>query len=69
MSVCSTFLPRLLYIGDVPVESSYHGSALLFRLLQGWPSERLRVIEANLLRSLPERRLPGIQYEELQVGN
>jgi glycosyltransferase involved in cell wall biosynthesis len=62
-------LPRLVYLGDVPVESSYHGSALLFRLLQNWPVERLRVIEANLLRSLPERRLPGIQYEELQVGN
>jgi glycosyltransferase involved in cell wall biosynthesis len=69
VSVCSTFLPRLLYLGDVPVESSYHGSALLFRLLQGWPKERLRVIEANLVPSLPERRLPGIQYERLQVGN
>jgi glycosyltransferase involved in cell wall biosynthesis len=62
-------LPGLVYLGDVPVESSYHGSALLFRLLQGWPPEGLRVIEANLLRSLPERRLPGVQYEELHVGN
>jgi len=65
----SIVLPRLLYISDVPVEASYHGSALLFRLLQDWPAERLRVIEANLLRSLPERRLPGVQYEELRVGN
>ncbi len=62
-------LPRLLYLGDVPVEASYHGSALLFRLLQSWPSNRLRIIETNLLRSLPDRRLSGIQYEELQVGN
>src|SRR4026209_848898 len=62
-------LPRLLFLGDVPMESSYHGSALLFRLLQGWPAERLRVVETNLLRSLPERRLPGVQYEELRVGS
>lgn len=62
-------LPRLLYLGDVPIESSYHGSALLFRLLTGWPLKRLCVIETNLLRSLPERRLPGVQYVELRVGN
>lgn len=62
-------LPRLLYLGDVPVEASYHGSALLFRLLQGWPAERLRIIEANLSRSLPERRLAGIQYAGLRVGS
>ncbi len=62
-------LPRLLYLGDVPVEASFHGSALLFRLLEGWPAERLRVIETNLLRSIPERRLSSVQYAELQVGN
>lgn len=62
-------LRQLLYLGDVPVEASYHGSALLFRLLQGWPAERLRIIEADLLRSQPERRLTGVQYAELRVGN
>src|SRR5882672_144502 len=62
-------LPRLLYLGDVPVEASYHGSALLFRLFQGWRAERLRIIETNLSRSLPERRLAGIQYAELWVGS
>lgn len=60
---------RLLYVGDVPVEASYHGSALLFRLLESWPAEHLRVIETNLVRSLPERRLPGVSFAELQVGN
>ncbi len=67
MSCCD--LPRLLFVGDVPVEASYHSSALLFRLLEGWPGERLRIIESNLLRSLPQRRLPGIQYADLRVGN
>jgi glycosyltransferase involved in cell wall biosynthesis len=62
-------LPRLVYLADVPVESSYHGSALLFRLLQDWPAERLRVIESDLLRSQPDRRLPVVHYAELQVGS
>lgn len=54
-------LPRLLYVGDVPVESSYHGSALLYRLLQSYPPDRLQVIE-NLWQSQPQRRLPGVCY-------
>lgn len=58
-----------MYLADVSVESSYHGSALLFRLLQDWPVEGLRVIESNLLRSQPDRRLPGVHYAELQVGS
>jgi Glycosyltransferase Family 4 len=53
-------LPRLLYDGDVPVESSYHGSALLFRLLEGYPVENLQIIEGNISR--PERRLPHVEY-------
>lgn len=55
-------LPRLLYAGDVPVESSYHGSALLYRLFQEYPPEKLCVVEADLVQSVPERRLPGVQY-------
>jgi len=61
-------LPCLLYVGDVPVESSYHGSALLYRLLQDYPPQRLRVVETNLARSQPERRLPGVGYGELRLG-
>jgi hypothetical protein len=56
-------LPRLIYIGDVPVESSYHGSALLFRLLQNYPPERLMIVEAGGESSLMERRLDSVQYE------
>ena len=62
-------VPNLLYIGDVPVESSYHGSALLYRLLQTYPPDCLRIIEAGLTTSLPDRRLPGVTYSTaLQPG-
>lgn len=62
-------LPRLLYLGDVPVESSYHGSALLFRLLQDYPTDRLLVIEAGLVASQLERRLAAVRYQRLAVAN
>jgi hypothetical protein len=61
-------LPRLAYIADVPVEASYHGSALLFRLLENYPPEKLIVIEGSLLTSQPNRRLPKVRYEKLHVG-
>ena len=61
-------LPRLLYIGDVPVEASYHGSALLYRLLEDYPSEKLLIIEGNLHRSETERRLKNVAYDVLAVG-
>lgn len=61
-------LPRLLYLADVPVEASYHGSALVYRLLEGYPPDRLRVMETNLMRSIPERRLPSVAYSELLLG-
>lgn len=61
-------LPRLLYIGDVPVEPTVYGSALLYRLLLGYPKERLLILEGNLWRSSPIRRLPSVRYESLQIG-
>ena len=61
-------LPRLLCLADVPIEASYHGSALLYRLLQAYPPDRLRVIETNLVRSIPERRLSSVGYAELRLG-
>lgn len=61
-------LPRLLYIGDVPVEASLHGSALVHRLLQSFPKDGLLVVEGSVGRSLPARRLPGVQYRELPMG-
>jgi hypothetical protein len=61
-------LPKLLYLGDVPVESSYHGSALLYRLLQNYPPERLEIIEGNLRTSLAGRRLADVSYRTVKAG-
>ena len=64
----SNTLPRLLYVGDVPVEASYHGSALLFRLLQDYPSDRLVFFEAGTEQSAQERRLPAVDYRQVRLG-
>jgi len=61
-------LPLLLYVGDVTVESTFAGSALLYRLLQNYPVKRLRVIEGSLSVSHPCKRLPGVEYWKLRVG-
>ena len=60
--------PRLLYVGDVPVESSYHGSALLHRLLSDYPPEKLTILE-TAAPSQPERRLPNVNYLSFPIGN
>jgi hypothetical protein len=60
-------LPRLAYIGDGPVESSYHGSLLVYRLLSGYPKDKLLIVETDLGRSAPERRLPNVEYRKLTV--
>jgi glycosyltransferase involved in cell wall biosynthesis len=59
---------NLLYVGDVPVEASYHGSALLHRLLSDYPSDRLTVIE-TATQSDPKRRLPNVNYISHPVAN
>ena len=60
--------PRLLYLADVPVESSYHGSALIYRLLQNYPPDKLRIVEGNLRNALPDRRLVGVSYRLIKIG-
>ena len=60
--------PRILYLADVPVEASHHGSTLLHRLFEGYPKDRLRIIESDLLVSQPVRRLPGVTYGSLETG-
>lgn len=59
--------PRLLYVGDVPVEASYHGSALLHRLLSDYPHDRLTIIE-TATESDPSRRLPKVNYISHPIG-
>ena len=61
-------LPRLLYLADVPVEASYHGSALIYRLLQRYPADRLMIVESNLFRPGTDRRLPGVRHATLTIG-
>ena len=62
--------PRLLYVGDVPVEPTIAGAAVLYRLFDGYPPDRLVICQSNLaaVRS-PGRRLPGVAYHEFAVGN
>lgn len=51
------------------MESSYHGSALLYRLLDGYPREKLAIIEGDLFPFQQERRIPNVRYKTLRVGN
>jgi glycosyltransferase involved in cell wall biosynthesis len=60
-------LPRLLYVGDVPVEASYHGSALLHRLLSDYPVDRLMILE-TARPSEPDRRLRQVKYTSHPIG-
>ena len=59
--------PRLLYIGDVPVEATYHGSALLHRLLSDYPPERLCIVE-SATPSLLSRRLSSVNYHSYPIA-
>src|SRR4051794_7711655 len=57
-------LPRLTYIGEIPVSSTVASSALIYRLLLDYPSHKLQILQSNLL-PLPDQytRLPGVKYE------
>ena len=58
-------LPRLLYFGDVPIESTVAGSALLYRLLDNYPADKLHIIETNIASSNLKHRLPDVPYQVL----
>lgn len=60
-------LPRLIYVGDVPVEASHYGPMLLYRLFSNYPADKLLIFETDLARSSPARRLPNVDYRELRV--
>ena len=49
------------------MEASYHGSALLHRLLSDYPAEQLMVIE-TATPSEPKRRLPNVNYISYPIG-
>jgi hypothetical protein len=52
-------LPRLLYIGDVSVADTMAGEALLYRLLQYYPAEKLALI-CGVRPGMPQ--LAGVTY-------
>jgi hypothetical protein len=52
-------LPRLLYIGDVPITNTFAGAALLYRLLAFYPSDKL-VIICSVTPGM--KTLPGVKY-------
>jgi len=58
-------LPRLLYVADVPVECTLHGSALIYRLLERYPSGKLRILETTV-ESSRTNRLTGVVYSSLK---
>jgi len=58
----------LLYVGDVPVESTYHGSALLHRLLAEYPAGKLTILETGTTMSQPARRLANAKYLSWPIG-
>lgn len=63
--VSTPSLPRLIFIADIPVEATYHGSALMYRLLQDYPRHGLLIVEQSQTVSIPERRLPDVRYEQI----
>jgi hypothetical protein len=60
-------LPRLAYIGEVPVECTLHSSGLLYRLLQDYPAGKLLIVETWPAISHPPQRLPGVAYRQFAL--
>jgi glycosyltransferase involved in cell wall biosynthesis len=58
----------VLYVGDVPVEATYHGSLLLFRLFESCSSNKITIIETGS-PSEASRRLPDVSYTSLPLAN
>jgi glycosyltransferase involved in cell wall biosynthesis len=62
-------LPRLAFVSDVPVQNTYHGSALLYRLLDEYGKNDLLIVESNILSSDPALRVSQVPYQSVAVGN
>ncbi|MFT3781732.1 MAG: glycosyltransferase [Nibricoccus sp.] len=58
-------VPHLCYYGNIPVEATSAGPAQLYRILHTYPTERLRIIEADCKPSQPQRRILGANYSSL----
>lgn len=62
-------LPKLLYVGDVPVEKTVAGPIFFYRLLSDYPSDKLQIVESNLKPSCEGYRLQNIIYHQINTGN
>jgi glycosyltransferase involved in cell wall biosynthesis len=61
---------RILYIGDVPVESTTGGEMLLYKLLEQHEPRDLLIVQAKAFKEVYEisknATLPGVRYETFQ---
>jgi glycosyltransferase involved in cell wall biosynthesis len=62
-------LPHLAYIGEVPIRRISAGPALLYRLLETYPAERLLVAESIHNEPDPPTELPGVRHERFFLMN
>lgn len=62
------YLPRILYIGNVPVEATLSGSTLLYRLFQKYPIDKVRIVEVGPLHSKASNRIPYVHYDAISTG-
>src|SRR5205085_11614867 len=68
-TLSSINLPRLLYVGDVAIESTVSGSAILYRLLQKYPADHLCIVEGSIWKSGAANRLPNVRYDIFHSGS
>ncbi len=64
----SSTLPRLLYLGDVPVAFAMSGSILLYRLFDTYPSDKLLIVERGAQLCDASERLEGAHYHLWRRG-
>lgn len=58
-------LPRLAFVGDVPLEQSAAGPLISYRLLEDYDVNRLLVINGNSCPHDETRRLPGVKWRSI----
>lgn len=61
-------LPRLLYVGDGPVEPTQCGPALLYRLLKDYPPDKLCIVQTRPAPITNGHCLPGVTYGRFALG-
>jgi hypothetical protein len=59
-------LPRLAFVGDVPLEQTAAGPLITYRLLADYDATRLHVINGNSTPHDEKKRLPGVGWQSIQ---